>query len=352
MGLSGTPRLVNEFEIDSEVGKGTHVAGSALAVTSPDRSEDAERYGGDGRGRTRARSARSAGARCGRPRSAGLRREQARATSASSPPRRPPTWSATRAGRGADQRAGARGERAAWSWSALDRGPAWRTSRRCMRDGFSTRRHRRAPASAPCAGWPTLLDIYSAPGVGTALVCRFWPGARRAARATVRAWARTRRARCGRDGLRRRLGRDAGPGARRSSSPTGWATAPAAAAAARGRPDLPGAEPRCQPEHVLGVLHARPPRAPAAPPSAVALIDGGRRESATPASATSLARSSTGGQRPQSGLAQRHRRAPVRKIQEFVYPWPPGALLVMHSDGLATHWKLEPYPGLPPAIRP
>lgn len=36
----------------------------------------------------------------------------------------------------------------------------------------------------------------------------------------------------------------------------------------------------------------------------------------------------------------------VRKIQEFVYPWSQDALLIMHSDGLATHWNLDKYPGL------
>ena len=36
----------------------------------------------------------------------------------------------------------------------------------------------------------------------------------------------------------------------------------------------------------------------------------------------------------------------VRKVQEFVYPWQPGSLLVMHSDGLGTHWQLGRYPGL------
>ena len=36
----------------------------------------------------------------------------------------------------------------------------------------------------------------------------------------------------------------------------------------------------------------------------------------------------------------------MRKVQEFVYPWSHGALLVLHSDGVATHWKLEQYPGL------
>jgi hypothetical protein len=36
----------------------------------------------------------------------------------------------------------------------------------------------------------------------------------------------------------------------------------------------------------------------------------------------------------------------VRKIEEFIYPWSPRSLLIMHSDGLGTQWSLERYPGL------
>jgi anti-sigma regulatory factor (Ser/Thr protein kinase) len=36
----------------------------------------------------------------------------------------------------------------------------------------------------------------------------------------------------------------------------------------------------------------------------------------------------------------------VRKIQEFTYAWPPGSLVIMHSDGLQTQWRLDRYPGL------
>jgi anti-sigma regulatory factor (Ser/Thr protein kinase) len=36
----------------------------------------------------------------------------------------------------------------------------------------------------------------------------------------------------------------------------------------------------------------------------------------------------------------------VRKVQEFAYPWTQGSLLIMHSDGLTTHWNLDQYPGL------
>lgn len=36
----------------------------------------------------------------------------------------------------------------------------------------------------------------------------------------------------------------------------------------------------------------------------------------------------------------------ARGIQVFTYPWPEDALLVLHSDGIATHWSLADYPGL------
>ena len=36
----------------------------------------------------------------------------------------------------------------------------------------------------------------------------------------------------------------------------------------------------------------------------------------------------------------------VRSIQEFVYPCSRNTLVVLHSDGLATNWHLQAYPGL------
>jgi len=36
----------------------------------------------------------------------------------------------------------------------------------------------------------------------------------------------------------------------------------------------------------------------------------------------------------------------VRKTQEFAFPFPRGSLLVMHSDGIGTHWDLGNYAGL------
>jgi anti-sigma regulatory factor (Ser/Thr protein kinase) len=36
----------------------------------------------------------------------------------------------------------------------------------------------------------------------------------------------------------------------------------------------------------------------------------------------------------------------MRKVQEFALPFAPGALCVLHSDGIQTQWDLDKYPGL------
>ncbi len=36
----------------------------------------------------------------------------------------------------------------------------------------------------------------------------------------------------------------------------------------------------------------------------------------------------------------------IRKLQAFRYAFPPHALFIAHSDGIATHWDLATYPGL------
>ncbi|HEX3450770.1 MAG TPA: ATP-binding SpoIIE family protein phosphatase [Isosphaeraceae bacterium] len=36
----------------------------------------------------------------------------------------------------------------------------------------------------------------------------------------------------------------------------------------------------------------------------------------------------------------------IRKIQTYEYPWNNDSLLLMHSDGVATQWSLDRYPGL------
>jgi anti-sigma regulatory factor (Ser/Thr protein kinase) len=38
----------------------------------------------------------------------------------------------------------------------------------------------------------------------------------------------------------------------------------------------------------------------------------------------------------------------MRRIQEFQTPFPPGAMMLMHSDGIQTRWRLDHYPGIRP----
>jgi anti-sigma regulatory factor (Ser/Thr protein kinase) len=47
-------------------------------------------------------------------------------------------------------------------------------------------------------------------------------------------------------------------------------------------------------------------------------------------------------------LASHHGTAghDARRIQEFAYPWPRGALLFLHTEGLGSRWTLEKLPGL------
>jgi anti-sigma regulatory factor (Ser/Thr protein kinase) len=43
----------------------------------------------------------------------------------------------------------------------------------------------------------------------------------------------------------------------------------------------------------------------------------------------------------------------MERVQEFVYPWSPSSILVMHSDGISARWNLERYPGIwnkPPSM--
>ena len=61
-----------------------------------------------------------------------------------------------------------------------------------------------------------------------------------------------------------------------------------------------------------------------------------------------IAASIVASDRTRQSLASHNGTAGVamRKIQEFTYPLPPHGVLVMHSDGLATHWTPESYFGV------
>lgn len=229
---------------------------------------------------------------------------------------------------------------------ALDRGPGIANVAACLADGYST-------GGTPGTGLgaasrlSTLFDIHSVPGVGTAMLARIWsrrPGGAPAAPdppeiggiclpmpgETVPGDAWT--ARRGRSRTRLLVADGLGHG------PVAGEAAQAAIAAFRDGGDASPAE-------TLDAIHAalRGTRGAAA---AVAELD----------SAQGLVRFAGVGNIAGTVVSQAGTRHVVshngilghgaRKIQEFTYDWPPDALLVMHSDGLASRWSLDRYPGL------
>jgi hypothetical protein len=36
----------------------------------------------------------------------------------------------------------------------------------------------------------------------------------------------------------------------------------------------------------------------------------------------------------------------INRLQELTLPWPAGAMMVMHTDGITTRWRLDAYKGI------
>jgi anti-sigma regulatory factor (Ser/Thr protein kinase) len=226
---------------------------------------------------------------------------------------------------------------------ALDKGPGMVDLARCLVDGYST-------AGTPGTGLGAIgrtangVDVYSLRGVGTALVARLWekpfsegPGLFQIGVVSLPvaseqvcgdAWATDLQERRGlfliADGL--------GHG-------------PYAAQASREAVRIFRANEHLGPVDLLQTIHAalRSTRGAAV---AVAQVD---REARSVRYAglgniagTILTAGASQSMVSHNGTAGHE----ARKFQEFVYPFAPGATLVMHSDGLGSRWNLGTYPEL------
>lgn len=226
---------------------------------------------------------------------------------------------------------------------ALDRGPGIPDLARAMQDGFSTGGTAGQGLGA-IARLASAFDVYTAQDAGTALFARVGP-ATRAGHAEVGAVcvALPSEPVCG-DGwavIEQAPGRPVmlvvdGLGHGRLAAEASLA----AVAAFRKSAGQPAPD-------VLAMVHAalRPTRG-----AAVAIaeaIDGGDGDGVRYAGIGNISGAVLGAPRMRKmvslpGIAGHE----ARTIRVFDYPWEPGALLVMHSDGLASHWDLADYPGL------
>jgi anti-sigma regulatory factor (Ser/Thr protein kinase) len=224
----------------------------------------------------------------------------------------------------------------------VDHGPGMPDVEACMRDGYSS-------SGTMGGGFGAMrrlaheLAIYSAPGVGTALVCRFWAG--RSVALPGAAWAGLAVPLKGETACGDAWTLVRGEAGAALLVADGLGHGPSAASAAGEAVRLFRAQTSFQPEQVLGALHAglRSTRGAAA---AVALINPGRREIRYAGVGNISAAIVTGGGSQSLVSHNGTLGLQMRKAQEFTYSWSDGALLVMHSDGLGSHWKVDQYPGL------
>jgi anti-sigma regulatory factor (Ser/Thr protein kinase) len=226
---------------------------------------------------------------------------------------------------------------------AVDRGPGMRNIRQCFEDGYST-------AGSPGTGLGAVArlasrhDLYSRPGQGTVMAATIDPpdGAPDGLALEVAGIARPKP---GEDACGDAWAVDPRPGGAAIAVVDGLGhgalAADAAAAAVRefhrssGRP----------PAERLDRIHAalRQTRGAA---GIVADIDAraGRVCFAGIGNVSGMIESREGIRHMVSlGGILGHT---VRRINDYAYPWPAGALFIAHTDGLATVRSLEGYPGL------
>lgn len=230
----------------------------------------------------------------------------------------------------------------------VDKGPGMPDINRALRDGYSTRGTPGTGLGA-VARLADKFDIYSAAGFGTVLLMQVWARGAEHIPSHVAG-----------DGIE--TGTVCLPHPRESACGDAWAMGrigervlltvadglghgPDAAAASSAAIRVFQQSQVTSPADLLGEMHAalRSTRGAAV---AVAALD---RELAEIryAGVGNIAASIVSGDQTRSMVSHSGTLGhEVRKIQEFQYPWPADALIIMQSDGLQTHWKLDRYPGL------
>jgi anti-sigma regulatory factor (Ser/Thr protein kinase) len=230
---------------------------------------------------------------------------------------------------------------------ALDKGPGMADPTRCLQDGFSTGGSAGIGLGA-MARLSSTFDIHSAPGKGTAIFCRFSPGGRACA---------------GVEPLDSILGGICVPKRGERLCGDAWCAAasgdrlvlmavdglghgPVAADAAREAQRVFMENHALAPEAVLPLLHAALKKTRGAA-VAIAEMDLVRRSIAyAGAGNISGVIAEPGGSQKSMVSHNGTVGFEMRKVQQFQYPWPEGATVILHSDGLTSHLKLDQYNGI------
>jgi anti-sigma regulatory factor (Ser/Thr protein kinase) len=228
---------------------------------------------------------------------------------------------------------------------ALDRGPGMRDVGSCLRDGFST-------TGSPGTGLGAItrlaasFEIYSAPPSGTVLLARFWsrplPLRRKPELLEVGAvnLPKAKESVCGDAWAVEKL-----PGRSLILVTDGLGHGLGAAQASREAMRIFRGNAQLDPVDLVQAIHdaLRSTRGAAV---ALAAADLGAGEVRF-VGVGNIAACILTGAASRSLVSHNGTAGHVApKIQEFIYPFPPGALLVLNTDGLLSRWQLDAYPGL------
>lgn len=228
---------------------------------------------------------------------------------------------------------------------ALDRGAGMQDVDAAMRDGYSASGSlgmglgavRRASA---------VLDVYSQPGSGTAILARVMPGARRAGVLPLPVFGAVALPIGGEDVSGDAWCHGHWPGGWTAMMADGLGHGPSAAEAAHAAVRCFSGSEHTAPADMLAQMHAalRPTRGAAV---ALAQIDP-RAGEVRFAGVGNIAGALCGPDATVRRMVSHNGTAGhiAKHMREFVYPFAEATLLVLASDGLLTNWRLDGYPGL------
>lgn len=227
---------------------------------------------------------------------------------------------------------------------ALDRGPGIANLSASLRDGYSTAGSMGAGLGALSRLSPA-FDVYSQPGHGTALRLEIWGAA-----VTPAAHHDLEQ------------GAVCLPMKGEEVAGDGWLLVPAgdyrtvlvvdglghgpnAARAARAATEAVAAHPAASPAALMQICHGALAATRGAA-GAVARVAAAERQGTFAGIGNISCRVEWTGERRQLVSHSGTLGHVMRRVQEFDFSFPAGALLILHSDGLATHWASTDYPGL------
>lgn len=227
---------------------------------------------------------------------------------------------------------------------ALDQGPGISNIAESLRDGYST-------AGSPGTGLGAIrrlsaeFDLHSAPGKGAAVFSRLWQGAPpSAAPGALMVGAVCLPVR-GEDVCGDAWAMKAGPASTLFMLADGLGHGPDAAEAANLAVAIFQKHAPASPAQLVEILHAGLKSTRGAVLAVAELLPGQgllRFAGVGNIAGLILDGPNTRNLVSYNGTAG----VEVRKIHEFSYPWPSGGTLLLHSDGIDTHWNLQDYPGL------